>query len=190
MKKAFGFAALLLALSISALAQVPRDPATVIAAQKEAMAAFAGMDGVWRGPAWTLLPSGEKHTIVQTERIGPFLGGSVKVIEGRGYNADGSVGFNALGIISFDPDTKAYTMRSYAMGHSGDFAFRPTADGYSWEIPMGPNKIVYIASIKDGKLREVGQRVVAGKEPVQFFEMNLTRIGDSDWPAAGPVPAR
>ena len=39
------------------------------------------MDGVWRGPSWTILPSGEKHVGTQTERIGPFLDGSVKVIE-------------------------------------------------------------------------------------------------------------
>ena len=70
--------------------------------------AFAAMDGVWRGPAWTILPSGEKHNITQTERIGPFLDGSIKVIEGRGYNEDGKVGFNAFGIISYNPATKVY----------------------------------------------------------------------------------
>src|SRR5450631_3175654 len=84
-----------------ALAQGRPDPAALLAAQKEAMKAFAAMDGVWRGPAWTILPSGEKHTITQTERIGPFLDGSVKVIEGRGYDSDGSVTFNAFAIISY-----------------------------------------------------------------------------------------
>lgn len=68
------------------------------------------MDGVWRGDGWTVLGNGQKHSVTQTERIGPFLGGSVKVIEGRGY------------------------------------------------------------------------------EPVRFFEMNLTRVGDTDWPGAGPIP--
>ena len=65
------------------------------------MAQLAFMDGVWRGPAWTLLPSGEKHSITQTERIGSFLDGSVKVIEGKGYEADGKVSFNAFGTISY-----------------------------------------------------------------------------------------
>ena len=62
--------------------QVRQDPATLIAAQREAMSKLAVMDGVWRGPAWTILQSGEKHNVTQTERIGPFLDGSVKVIEG------------------------------------------------------------------------------------------------------------
>ena len=41
--------------------------------------------------------------MIQTERIGPFLDGSVRVIEGRGYAADGAVASTRFGIISFDP---------------------------------------------------------------------------------------
>jgi hypothetical protein len=67
-----------------AAAQGRQAPATLIASQREAMQRLAIMDGVWRGPAWTILPSGEKHAVTQTERIGPFLDGSVKVIEGKG----------------------------------------------------------------------------------------------------------
>ena len=166
------------------------DPAAVIAAQRDAMAAFAAMDGVWRGPAWTILPSGEKHSITQTERIGPFLDGSVKVIEGRGYESDGRIGFNALGIISFDPASKAYSFRSYAMGRVGDFVIRPTADGYTWEIPAGPATIRYTAVIKGGTLKEVGDRLAPGKAPVRFFEMTLTRVGETTWPSGDAVPQK
>jgi hypothetical protein len=136
------------------------------------------------------LPSGEKHTITQTERIGPFLDGSVKVIEGRGYEADGRVGFNAFGVISYKPETRTYTLHSYAQGNVGDFLFTPRPDGYVWEIPAGPVTIRYTAVIKDGTLREVGDRIAPDKAPVRFFEMNLTRVGDTDWPAAGAVPAK
>ncbi|HEV7473702.1 MAG TPA: hypothetical protein VGN90_06625 [Pyrinomonadaceae bacterium] len=182
-------AALLLttAAALTAYAQGRPDQAALIAAQREAMKAFAAMDGVWRGPAWTIQQSGQKHNITQTERIGPFLDGSVKVIEGRGYNEDGSVGFNALGIISYDPATKVYKMRSYAQGRGGDFIIKPTADGYVWEIPAGPMTIRYTAVIKDATLHEVGDQIVEGKEPVRFFDMTLKRVGDSDWPAAGAV---
>jgi hypothetical protein len=173
----------------AAAAQAPPDPRALIGAQREAMAALKAMDGVWRGPAWTILPSGEKHAITQTERIGPLLDGSIKVIEGRGYEADGRTGFNALGIVSYNPVTKAYAMHSYAQGQSGDFAFVPTAEGYTWEIPAGPTaKIRFTAVIKDGTLHEVGDRLVGDRPPMRFFEMTLKRIGDSDWPAAGAVP--
>jgi hypothetical protein len=168
----------------------PREqpsPAALIAAQREAMVRLAYMDGVWRGPAWTILPSGEKHTITQTERIGPFLDGSVKVVEGRGYDADGKVTFNAFGTISFDSAKKAYTLHSHAMGRVGDFVLTPTPDGFTWDIPAGPMTIRYTAVVKVGTWREVGDRVVPGKDPVRFFEMNLKRVGDTTWPADGAI---
>jgi hypothetical protein len=168
-------------------AQGPPDPKVLIAAQRDGMASLAYMNGVWRGPATTTLPSGEVHNITQTERIGPFLDESVKVIEGRGYEPDGRVGFNAFGVISYDPATKKYTMRSYAQGYQGDFVITPTVDGYTWEIPAGPMTIRYTAVIKDGKWREVGDRIMPGRPPVRFFEMNLVRVGDSDWPGAGAI---
>jgi hypothetical protein len=190
--RSLGVALLVGALAVTpvASAQGGSDPATRIAAQREAMTPLAYMDGVWRGPATTTRPSGDKRVITQTERIGPFLDGSVKVIEGRGYGSDGKVTFNALGIVSFDPDTHAYSMRSYALGHAGDFAFRRTDDGFVWEIPAGPMTLRYTATVKEGKWHEVGDRIVDGKEPARFFEMNLVRIGDSDWPGAGAIQAK
>ena len=185
-------AALLALLAAStALAQQPFDPAKVIAAQREALAPFRYMDGVWRGTALTLRPSGEKHVTTHTERVGPFLDGSVKVIEGRSYEEGGRVGFNALGIISYDVARKTYTLRSYALGRSGDFALTPTADGYQWEIPAGPGKTIrYVATVKDGTWYEVGDMLAAEARPVRIFEMTLKRVGDTDWPAANPVPQR
>ncbi|MES2300278.1 MAG: DUF1579 domain-containing protein [Pseudomonadota bacterium] len=179
--------ALALALGAGgASAQGRPDPAALMKAQREALAPLVKLDGVWRGPATTVTPAGT-HSITQTERIGPFLDGSVKVLEGRGYDADGKVTFNAFGTISFNPATKAYTMHSHAMGNVGDFALTVTADGFSWELPAGPATIRYTTSIKDGVWHEVGDRIVTGKDPQRFFEMTLKRVGDTDWPAAGAI---
>lgn len=189
-RRLIGFAFSLMAAvaaASTASAQGRPDSQALIAAEREAMTRLAMMDGVWRGPAWTILAPGEKHDITQTERIGPFLDGSVKVIEGRGYDADGSVGFNALGIVSYDPGSQAYSLHSYAMGMAGDFVLTPSEDGYVWEIPAGPMTIRYTAVIKDGAWHEVGDRIVPGKEPVRFFEMNLQRVGDSTWPTGGAI---
>ena len=184
-------AGLLLSVSLGAFAQAQHDPAAAIAAQVEAMKPLASMDGIWRGPAWTLRPDGEKRHITQTERIGPLLGGSIKVVEGRGYNPDGTVGFNAFGVVSYNLQARTYSIRSYALGHSGDFPFRPTPDGYTWEIPAGPGAIIrYVATIKDGTLREVGDRIVPDRPPLRIFEMELKRVGDSSWPAGDPVPPK
>jgi hypothetical protein len=111
------------------------------------------------------------------------------LVEGRGYNPDGSVGFNALGIISFDPAAQRYSIHSYAMGLAGDFPFKPTASGYEWETPAGPGAVIrYAATIADGAFREVGFYVAGDAPPRQIFEMNLKRVGDTSWPAADPVP--
>jgi len=183
-------AAATLAFASIASAQAPQDPRPLIAAQKEAMAPLKYMDGVWRGPASTLRPGGEKHVITQTERIGPFLDGSVKVIEGRGYDASGQVSFNALGIISYDPAKKAYTMRSYALGHAGDFPVTLKDDGFTWEIAQPTGRILYTATVKDNVWHEVGDRILPGRDPVRFFEMKLERVGDTDWPLGTPVAAK
>jgi hypothetical protein len=183
--------ALVLALSAAApaFAQVMPDAPARIAKQQAAMKALSWMDGVWRGPAVTTGPGGRQYAVTQTERSGPFLDGSVHVIEGRGYNADGSTGFNALAIISYDPDKDAYSLRSYALGRVGDFPMVLTPTGAVWTIPAGPaTTIRYTITAKDGTWREVGERVVEGQAPVQFFEMNLKRIGDSAWPGAGAIP--
>jgi hypothetical protein len=189
------FRALVVLVMLCALASSPRaasaqaqpDSAALIVAQREALTHLAYMDGVWRGPAWTIVASGQRHDVTQTERIGPFLDGTLKVLEGRGYNPDGTVGFNAFGVISYQPAQKTYTLRSYALGYAGDFVLAPTADGYVWEIPAGPMTIRYTATIRNGTWREVGDRIAPGKDPVRFFEMNLKRVSDTKWPGDGAV---
>lgn len=176
-----------MALPAAAQSQGRPDPAALAVAQKAALAKLSFMDGVWKGSAWTILPTGEKHILTQTERVGPFLDGAVKVVEGRGYEADGKLAFNAFGTISYDPAKSAYTMHSYAMGFVGDYALTPTADGFTWEIPAGPMTIRYTAKIEGGKWVEVGDRLVPGQEPVRFLEMNLERAGDTGWPAEGAI---
>jgi hypothetical protein len=180
---------LALGLAAPAAAQPP-DPAALQAAEGDAMAKLSAMDGVWRGTAWSMTPAG-RHDVVHTERIGPFLGGSVKVIEGRSYKPDGSVGFNAFGIISYDPAGKAYSLHSYAMGRAGDFPLEVRPDGYVWQTPAGPGTVIrYTATFKDGNWREIGERIAGTAAPVRIFEMNLKRVGDSGWPAGGAVPMK
>ncbi|KAB2874146.1 MAG: DUF1579 domain-containing protein [Burkholderiaceae bacterium] len=168
----------------------PPDTAKLLAAQRSAMQSLARMDGVWRGEAKTTLRDGQVRIITQTERIGPMLDGTIKVIEGRGYDATGAVVFNAFGVVSYDVSKASFSMRSHAQGLSGDFVFKPTPDGYSWDIPAGPATIHYSATIRDGVLHEVGERVVPGAQPVRFFEMTLRRVGGTDWPAGGAVPPK
>src|SRR3569623_224390 len=153
MRKPF-LAFLLFAGTVPASAQVPPNSQAMRAAQRAAMARIAYIDGVWRGPAWSITPGGRRE-VIQTERIGPFLDGTVKVSEGLAYNPDFSFGFNALGIFSYDPRTQAYTLHSHAQGYAGDFTLKLPPPGYVWEVPGGPGAVIrYTAAIGDGAWRE------------------------------------
>ena len=177
-----------LALSIAApaVAQITAQPAGT-EAQRGAVGALDFMDGEWRGEA-IINGSGGRMVLTQTERIGSLLGGSVKVIEGRGYAADGSTQFNALALISWDERAGRYGFRSYANGFSGDFPFERTDNGFRWETPAGPNaKIQYVAVVENGTWHEVGDYVVEGQPPRRFIELRLTRVGDTEWPGLGAV---
>jgi hypothetical protein len=52
-------------------------------------------------------------------------------VEGRGYDPEGKVTFNAFGTIPFNPATKIYTLHSHAMGNVGDFVLTLAPDGYT-----------------------------------------------------------
>lgn len=170
-------------------AQVPAQPAGS-EAQRAAMGALDFLDGEWRGEAVITTPGG-RMTLTQTERVGSLLGGSIKVIEGRGYAADGSTQFNAMAVLSWDERAGRYGFRSWANGHTGEYPFERTEDGFRWEIPAGPNaKVQYVAVVRDGTWHEVGDYVAEGQPPRRIIEMRLTRLGDADWPAGDAVAPR
>lgn len=152
------------------------------------MAKLGFMRGIWIGDAEGTTPEGARYKVTQTERMGPMLGGDIVVIEGRGYRPDGSTGFNAFAVVSFDVRTQNYEIRSYAQGNAGTFPLELTADGYVWQVPAGRDAIMrFTATVEGDRWREVGEYIVAGQPPVPSFEMNLRRVGETDWPLATPV---
>ncbi len=166
------------------------DPSAQIAAQKAAMRVLAKLDGTWRGKARILGMDGKWTEHTQTERVGTTLDSALKLIEGRGYDADGKLVFHAVATLGYDARRKAYAFRSNSRGEIGDFAFTPTDSGFVWEIPTPMFTMRYTAVIRDGRWHEVGDRILKEGQPVRFIEMDVTRLGDTDWPAGGAVPAR
>lgn len=183
-------------LPLALASQAPAEPQqpgaeAMMSSQRAAMEALSFMDGAWRGTAWTMGPDGKRHDLTQTERVGPLLGGTVKLVEGRGYEADGRTSFNALGVISYNPATRKYSIQSYASGQAGAFPLEAKSNGFIWQIPAGPGAIVrFTATIQGGNWHEIGERVAEGAPPMKIFEMRLTRLGDTKWPAADAVPPR
>lgn len=162
------------------------DP-VAIAAQREAMATLDWMNGEWVGTAEIMTGAGQTRTLRHTERIGPMLDGTLKVIEGHSYEADGSTGFNAFAILSWDDEQDRYVMRSYAQGRVGDFPLEITPTGWSWSTPARGGEIQYVTVHTDGGWTETGDFIAPGREPMRVITLTLTRRGDSEWPAAGAV---
>jgi hypothetical protein len=181
----------ILFVACSANAQpVPAAPVEPTPALAPAMAKLGFMRGVWRGPAEGVGLDRKPYKVMQTERMGPLLGGDIVVVEGRGYRDDGTTGFNAFAVVSWNPNASKYELRSYAQGMSGTFDFELTADGYVWKVPAGPDAIIrFTATVSSEKWREIGEYIAGDSPPMKTFEMNLVRVGDTDWPAAKPVPS-
>jgi hypothetical protein len=174
-----------------ALAQTPAPdltPTQMISAQQAAMAKLSGLDGMWRGTGSMIDRPGEtpRH-MTQSLRVGPFLDGTVKVIEVRGYLADGSLGFHAFNTISFDAQKGEYVITARAGGRSGNFSFRPTADGYVWIIGSTNRGLQYTGTLKDGNWTEVGEGIAPEHVVVHMSDWNVRKIGNTDWPEAGAV---
>ena len=176
----------LLAVPAAASAQTMQPAGT--AEQRQAMQTLAWMDGEWVGEATVSMGPGQTSTHPHTERIGPMLGGSVKVIEGRSVGGpDGAPAFNAFAVLSWDDATDRYMMRSYANGQAGDFPLEATAEGFNWTAPARGGEMRYVTTFKDGEWVELGHFVMPGREPMQVIELRLRRRGDTGWPAADPV---
>lgn len=155
--------------------------------QREALHRLDWMDGEWVGQASVYAGPGRTSAHAHSERIGPMLGGAIKVIEGRTTEADGSVSFNAFAVISWDQAAGRYVMRSYANGRAADFPLTATEDGFAWTTPARGGEIRYVTTFKDGEWVEVGDMVMEGREPMRVIELRLRRRGDTGWPAADPV---
>jgi hypothetical protein len=175
----------------AAAAPAPMTPPQMVAAQQAAMARINALDGVWRGAGWMIDAPGETpRRMTITERVGPFLDGAVKVIETRGYLAAGGLGFHAFNTVSFDAQKGQYAMTARAAGRGGDFAFEPTADGYTWRIGPEGRGLRYVGVLKDGTWTEYSESLSPDRAPIRMSEMTLRRVGDSSWPEAGAIPPR
>ena len=179
-------ACLMLAVPAAASAQEMYPAGT--AEQRQAMQTLSWMDGEWVGEATIFMGPGAGEGHPHTERIGPMLGGSIKVIEGRSADGpDGAPTFNAFAVVSWDDANDRYMMRSYANGQAGDFPLEATADGFSWTAPARGGEMRYVTTFKDGEWVEIGHFVMPGREPMPVIELRLRRRGDTGWPAADPV---
>lgn len=169
----------------------PKTPAEMVSAQQQALAKFSKLDGIWRGSGWMIDgPDETARKLTQTLRVGPFLDGAVRLIEIRGYAADGSVGFHAFNTLAFDAQKSEYGMLARAGGRSGNFSFTATDDGYVWNIGTAERGLRYTGTVKGDTWTEVGESLDPSHAPIKVSEWTVHRVASTMWPEAGAVTAR
>ncbi|HJW32881.1 MAG TPA: DUF1579 family protein [Holophagaceae bacterium] len=173
--------ALVFLLTLPLLSQAPAPPAPLTQGPTpvETMKRLAFLEGHWKGEGSMTMGPGRKVTFQQTEAVGFKAGGAVVAVEGHGMDQGRPV-HQAFAVISYDPATKGYRMRSWLVsGLSKDFTLELNAkgDGYTWgwDDPR-TGKLRYSMTLTpEGKWREIGERSADGTTWMPFFEMTLTK---------------
>lgn len=180
-------ALMLIATVVSNAVAQPPSAEALKAQQRKALAPLESMRGTWRGTAWRMTPQGKRVEFTQTERVGAMLDETIQVVEGAGWDSAGKRIFHAFATMALDPSTGKLQMHSHAEGRVGDFEIKLTESGFTWEYAAGPMTIHYVATVADDRWHEYGERILEGRDPIRFMEMNLKRIGDTKWPAEGAI---
>lgn len=164
-------------------------PPERLARMREVMGMMKGFNGTWRGRSLARIPNAPVRDLTATYRVGEMLGGTVRVGEGRSFGPDGAVALNGFTVVQHDPATGRTSLRLQYGGRIYDHALTVVPDGYDFIIrPPGENmELRYKVRVVNGVWTEEGVRHAPGVEPMPYFNMELRRVGDSDWPAAGAI---
>jgi hypothetical protein len=174
-RRYLGLVAVSIVMIGNALAAQAPDPA----ATKAALARLDFMIGRWEGDAWQLRGT-ERVQTRMLEIVERKLGGTALLVEGRGTmtapGAEERVVHHALGIISFEPNTGKYTLRSYlATGQSGEFELTLVDGGVMWMRDVPGGRIRNTARFTENGWHEVGEFSRDGTAWTQTMEMRLRR---------------
>lgn len=148
---------------------------------------FGFLSGIWRGTAW-VIRGGKRHDFQQVERVAPYLDGAILLVDGRGMdpaNPEQTL-FEAFAVISANPETGGFDMRSYSGGRVGTFpATLAGPNTLSWEY-RGPDGITrYTHRIEGDRWIGIGEVSKDGKTWTQTLGMDLERVAEASfapWP--------
>lgn len=147
---------------------------------KSEMQKLAYMVGTWKGEASMRQPNGSVLKVNQEEDIQFKLDGTILMVEGTGRNEESKIVFNALGIISYNPDTHSFGMKSHVMdGKQTDAYFTiHKENNFEWGFTIANNaKIRYFITLnsQENSWKEKGEYSPDGNSWYPFMEMNLIK---------------
>ncbi|MCU1242850.1 MAG: hypothetical protein JWO71_3576 [Candidatus Acidoferrum typicum] len=148
-------------------------------AQRAAMKKVDFLVGTWTGDALITRGPGEKTELLQTEEAGYKLDGLILVIEGIGRTkSDGVPILQALGIISYDDESKIYRMRAFNDGRflETEITLFEQGNGMTWGFMFGEIKTKSVLRINEnGDWTELHEIIVGSQPSRKLMEVAVRR---------------
>jgi hypothetical protein len=159
------------------MSQKPRVPN--LEAQRAAMNKLSFLVGEWSGEAHILSGPGAPLELVQTETAQYKLDGLILMIEGVGRTKSaGQPILQALGIISYDDDRRAYSMRAFNDGRFLETVLNLSEDArtVTWGFAFGEIRTSSAMHINDqGEWAELHEITIGSQPSKKFMEMAVRR---------------
>ena len=135
--------------------------------------------GAWVGRARVLRGPGETTELLQTEKAHYKLNGLLLMIEGIGRKeSDGQPVLQALGIISYDDETKTYYMRAFNDGRFLETEVKLTqgSTGMTWGFTLGEISTRSVMRINEmGEWTELHEVTLGLQPPKKLMELAVRR---------------
>jgi hypothetical protein len=159
------------------MAQLLRVPN--LESQRAAMKKLNFLVGEWAGEARVLRGPGESTELLQTEEARYKLDGLILTIEGVGRTkSDGKPILQALGVISYDDESKTYHMRAFNDGRFLETEVKPQEDGegMTWGFALGEVRTKSVMQINDkGEWTELHEITIGSQPTKKLMELVVRR---------------
>ncbi|MGB9458281.1 MAG: hypothetical protein WCB12_19695 [Bryobacteraceae bacterium] len=146
-------------------------------AQRSAMHKLSFLIGKWSGEARTYRRPAETVELVQTEEAQYKLDGLVLTIEGVGrVKSDGKLALQAFGVVSYDDEKEAYTMRAFNDGRwlETEIKLAEGGRGITWGLSFGEIKTTSLLRINEkGEWTELTEITIGSQPPRKFMELTV-----------------
>ena len=134
--------------------------------------------GKWAGETRILRAANEFAELSQTEEASYKLDGLLLMIEGVGRSkADGKVVLQALGIVSYDDEARAYRMRAFNDGRwlETEVVLREGAEEIRWGFALGEIRTSSVLRIDErGDWTELAEISIGSAPPRKFLELRVS----------------
>lgn len=134
--------------------------------------------GKWAGEARVLRAANEFAELSQTEEASYKLDGLLLMIEGVGRSkADGKVVLQALGIVSYDDEARAYRMRAFNDGRwlETEVKLAEDAKEIRWGFSLGEIRTSSVLRINErGDWTELAEIGIGSAPPRKFLELRVS----------------